>query len=192
MSRRKHAVTNVTRQALTARNRSKPLLSAKLLGSMLRMPGRRLTYLFAAGAGALFLISGPAGCGAGDEATSSEPLTRAQFVKRANAICLSEEERKTKAFESASKLGKKFFAGSKKELTQLISTVGLPLYEEIIEELAALKPPSKEQAKWDAIIRHYEETLKEAEAHPAKQLVNDSFSLVDRAATKFGVKNCTL
>jgi hypothetical protein len=161
---------------------------------MPRMRGRgKLIKVFCAGAVVALLLSGLVGCGGDDEATSSEPLTRAQFIKRASAICFSEEERKTKAFESASKLGKNFLSGSKEELIELISTDVLPLYEEMIEELAALEPPAREQAKWDEIIGRFEAAFEEAEAQPAKKfLIDDSFIPVNIAATKFGVKNCTL
>jgi len=133
------------------------------------------------------------GCGGGD-ATSSEPeaLTKAEFVKRASTICSSVEARRIKAFESASKKGKNFLAGSNKELAELIASAGLPLYEEIIEELAALQPPPKEQGKWQAIIKRYEKALAEAEADPAKQIASDSFLPVRDAVEKLGVKNCTL
>lgn len=156
------------------------------------MQTRRLINVFFAGAVALLLLPGLAGCGGSEEASGSEALSKSQFVKRASAVCFSEEERKTKAMESASKLGKNFLGGSKKELTELVSTVVLPLYAEMIEEFAALKPPAKEQAKWDAIVRQYEEALAEAKANPAKQVTDDSLARVNIAAEKYGVEECTL
>ncbi len=133
------------------------------------------------------------GCGGGDATGSDpEPLTKAEFVKRASAICSSVDARRTRAFEAASKNGKNFLAGSKEELADLIATAGLPLYEEIIEELAALQPPPKEQAEWQAIIKRYEKALAQAEADPAKQIASDSFLPVRDAVEKLGVKNCTL
>jgi hypothetical protein len=77
-------------------------------------------------------------------------------------------------------------------LADLIATAGLPLYEEIIEERAALQPPPKEQAEWQAIISRYEKALAEAEVDPAKQIASDSFLPVRDAVEKLGVKNCTL
>jgi hypothetical protein len=164
----------------------------KSFGSIFRMRGASLINVFCAAAVALFLLSGLAGCGGSEEASGSEPLSRAQFIKRASAVCFSEEERKTKAMESASKLGKNFLGGSKKELAELVSTVVLPLYAEMIEEFAALKPPAKEQAMWDAIVRQYEKALKEAEATPAKQITDDSLASVNIAAEKYGIEECTL
>jgi hypothetical protein len=141
---------------------------------------------------AVALLPVAIGCGSGDDATSSEPLTRAEFVKLASAICLGVEARRTKAFEAASKQGKNFLAGSNKELRELIATTGLPLYEEVIEELAALQPPAKEQATWDKIIRRYEKALTEAEADPAKQLERDSFLPITDATEKLGIRGCAL
>jgi len=140
---------------------------------------------------AVAALAAAIGCG-GDEATSSEPLTRAEFVKQASAICKTIEPRSTEAFESASEKGKNFLAGSDKELADLVATAALPLFEEIIAELAALEPPAKEQAQWDAIIRRYEKTMTEAEADPAKQLVRDSFTPVGVVIEKLGIKGCYL
>jgi hypothetical protein len=165
----------------------------KSFDSMRSMEGRaNRRILFVVGVALLFVLASLSGCGGSDGDSSSQPLTRAQFIKRASAICFSEEERKSKQLEAASKLGKNYLGGSKKELTELIVTVGLPLYEEMIEELAALKPPANEQAQWDAIVQRYEEALKEAEATPAKQITDDSFVAVNVAATKYGVNECSL
>jgi hypothetical protein len=151
------------------------------------LSGWRIIGAVLAGAALLAM----AGCGGG-ESTSTEPLTKAEFVKQATAICQTIEARSTEAFESASKQGKNFLAGPKKELTELVATTGLPLYEEIIGELAVLEPPAKEQADWDAIIERYEKALVEAEADPAKQLERDSFTPVGVAIEKLGIKGCYL
>jgi len=140
---------------------------------------------------AVSALAAPIGCG-GDEATSSEPLTKAEFVKQATAICKTIEARSTEAYESASEKGKNFLAGSDKELAELVATAALPLYEEIIGELAALEPPAKDQAEWDAIIRRYEKAMAEAKADPAKQLVRDSFTPVGVTIEKLGIKGCYL
>ncbi|MFL5834500.1 MAG: hypothetical protein ACJ76B_11060 [Solirubrobacterales bacterium] len=150
--------------------------------------GKRIITAVLAGAA----LSAAVGCGDGEEATISETLTRAEFVKQATAICKTIEPRSSEAFESASKQGKNFLAGSDEELTELVATAALPLYEEIIGELAALEPPLKEEAKWDAIIRRYDNFLAEAEADPAKQLEHDSFTPVGLMIEKLGIKGCYL
>ena len=151
------------------------------------LSGKKIVGVVLAGAVLPVVI----GCGGG-EATSSEAVTKAEFVKRASAICLGVEARRTKAFESTSKKGKNYLAGSNKELADLIATAGLPLYEEVIGELAELQPPPKEQAAWDGIIRRYENALAEAEADPAKQVARDSFLPVKGATEKLGIRGCAL
>jgi hypothetical protein len=132
-----------------------------------------------------------AGCGGGNS-SSSEPLTKAQFLKQANAICHSEEARKTKALESDSKRGKQFLAGSHHELEELVAKTILPLDAVLIEELAALNPPAKEAAAVGHLIDEYEAKLAEAEATPGKQIVEDSFFPVNKMAWKLGIEECTL
>lgn len=133
-----------------------------------------------------------ASCGGGGETSSSEPLTKTQFLRRANAICASEEDRKTKAMEKASKLGKKYLVGSRAELTQLVSEGILPLYVEMIGELAALEPPAKDAAQVRGIIDEYKARLKEAEADPGRQLTQDALFYANKKAWKYGLKECTL
>ena len=131
-------------------------------------------------------------CGSGDDgsATASEPLTKAQFIKQASAICASEETRKKEAIESAREGG--IAGANKKELAQLVADAILPLYEEMIGEMAALNPPVKDEATVNHIIDQYEKTLKEAEAKPSVLVVNDIFLKPNLVAEKYGVKNCTL
>jgi hypothetical protein len=133
------------------------------------------------------------GCGgSGGEASESQPLTKAQFIKRASAICRSEEARKTRALRAASMHGRNYLAGSHRELARLVSDEILPLYAEMIEELAELNPPAAEQRKVEQIVSRYEETLKEAEANPGRQLVDDSFVKVNQLAGRYGIEDCTL
>lgn len=130
--------------------------------------------------------------GSSGEASASQPLTKAQFIKRADAICRSEESRKTKALTEASKRGKNYLSGSHQELAHLVSEAILPLYSEMIEELAALNPPAADRAKMEQLIAKYEKTLENAEANPGRQVVYDAFIPVNRAAMKYGFKECTL
>jgi hypothetical protein len=153
----------------------------------------RLTGI-AAGALLTALLISLSGCGSGGDgsATASEPLTKAQFIKRASAICASEESRKQSKLKAASKLGENYFGGPKQELTQLVSKVVLPLYKELIEEMSTLSPPAGEEAEVKRIIEKYEKTLKKAEADPGKEVYVDSFVKTNLAAEKYGIKNCTL
>jgi hypothetical protein len=133
-------------------------------------------------------------CGGGGEgeASVSESLTRAQFVKRASAICRSEEARKARALRAASERGKSYLAGSRRELEKLVSEAILPLYAEMIEEMAELSPPPKDAAQVERIISQYEQTLEKAKANPGRQLVDDSFVTVNQLAARYGIEECTL
>jgi hypothetical protein len=132
------------------------------------------------------------GCGGGGQPTDSGSLTRAQFIKRASAICRSEEARKTRALRLASEPGKSYLAGSRRDLEKLVSEAILPLYAEMIEEMAELSPPPKDAAKVERIVSQYERKLDQAEANPRRQIVDDSFVEVNRLAASYGIEGCTL
>ncbi len=155
---------------------------------------RELIRGFTAGALLLALAVPLSSCGGGSgaSATASEPLTKSEFVKRMSQICESEENRKARKLEAASKLGKNFLGGSPKELTELVTEEILPLYGEMIEEMAALNPPAGEKAEVKRLIGKYEKTLEKAEANPKREVFKDSFFPVNREAEKLGIKNCTL
>jgi hypothetical protein len=136
-----------------------------------------------------------AGCGgaSNDSATASEPLTKAQFIHRATKICGSEDAEKERRLVAASKLGKNYLSStSKVELTQLVDEVMLPFYEELIQELAALRPPAAAKDEVSQIVQMYEKTLVRAEADPEEMVTNDIFLKPNLVAIKFGIKNCTL
>jgi hypothetical protein len=132
------------------------------------------------------------GCGGDGQTSSSESLTKAQFIKRASAICRSEEARKTRALRSASGRGKNYLNGSRRDLERLISEAILPLYAEMIEEIAELSPPPEDAARVERIVSRYERKLAEAEANPGRQIVDDSFTEVNQLAASYGIEDCTL
>ena len=140
----------------------------------------------------LFFVLALFGCGGGGQPSDSEPLTRAQFIKRASAICRSEEARKTRALRSVSERGNDFLGGSRRDLEKLVSEAILPLYAEMIEEMAELSPPPKDAAKVERIVSQYERKLGEAEANPGRQIVDDSFLKVNQLAASYGIEGCTL
>lgn len=130
-----------------------------------------------------------AGCGGGDDETSS--LTKAQFVKQANALCKKAEEEKGKAIKAlVAKLNpKKQLTLAQKE--NLVVTVILPPYEQTTEDLKNLGAPEGDEEKLEAIIEAREEATKKTKADPsvAVTTVRD-FEEANKLATKYGISNC--
>jgi hypothetical protein len=150
------------------------------------------TYL--AAALLVLLLAALSGCGGGDKgsATDSEPLTKAQFIKRASAICQREDAAKARRLEKAAAPGKAVLNGSRGELRKLVVEVIIPLYRELISELASLEPPTKNKAQVERIVGTFEALLEEAEANPDPMIQTDPFTKADELAASYGIQNCSL
>jgi hypothetical protein len=101
-----------------------------------------------------------AGCGSSD----SSQLTKAEFIKQANAVCKKGEAKRQASFTAKMRPGvlKKGNAGRE----ELILTAVLPPIVQMTDELDELEPPSSEAANADALVRSLEQEINTIEANP--------------------------
>ncbi len=151
-----------------------------------------MTLLACALFAALAVFSSGCGGGADGATAASQPLTKAQFIKKASAICASEEERKKAGLRPLVKPGVGVFGADEKELEKMVAKVINPLYEEMIAELAALNPPTKDKQEVAAIVHKFEKYLAISEANPSLLVHRDPFGYADEAAAKYGIEGCSL
>jgi hypothetical protein len=129
------------------------------------------------------------GCGGGSDTTSS--MTRAEFIKQAEAVCVKTDkiqEQALKAFLSDHKEMPK----SKKGREALIEGLGIPSVQVETEELAALTSATKGAREIDAFVTAMEEAVEKTKEEPlsmTKSSVNP-FDKAERLATKYGFKEC--
>jgi hypothetical protein len=123
------------------------------------------------------------------QSTASEPLTKAQFIHRASVLCQRVGKEIEPRLKAAVPPGESFLSGSRQKLMKLAKEIVIPLYQEVISELAELRPPAGDQAA-AKLIDQLESTLKGAEADPAPLLDNDPFAKVDKAAENYGIEGC--
>lgn len=138
----------------------------------------------AAAALALFV----AGCGGGDSTSS---LTKAQFIKRADAICTKANNDQLVAVQKAAKSTPKSEqnqAGKEK----IIVTAGLPPIAKEAEELAELGIPDGDEKEVEAIIAGIEFALKKGEENPVLVLEGAAspFIPVNKLAAAYGLESC--
>jgi hypothetical protein len=132
-----------------------------------------------------------AGCGGGDDETSS--LTKAQFVKQGNALCKKAEEEKGKAIKSlVAKLNPRAqFTMERKE--QLVVTIILPPYEQTTEDLQNLGAPEGDEEKVEAIVKAREEAAKKTKADPGVAVTSTrEFVDANKLATDYGLTSCLI
>lgn len=133
------------------------------------------------------------GCGGSDSTTAS--LSKAQFVKQADAICEAADEAQAEALqrfgEETPQLSNKQI-NSKATQETIIKAVGLPPIRAEIKELSELGVPEGDEDQIEAIISGLEQALKQAEANPVA-LTDEKggpFTEVGKLAAKYGLKAC--
>lgn len=135
------------------------------------------------------------GCGSGGGETSSSqtqgPLTKAAFVKKANALCEAANDRRTALIEEAAK---EFPAGQKvtaKEREELVPRF-LPPVERLSEELAQLEAPAGEEAKVEKIVLALKRAVARSQAEPQSAVTGAAFSEWDKAVAGYGLGACRI
>jgi hypothetical protein len=153
------------------------------------MQKSRSTLLFLA-----LLASAAGGCGGGSDPVSEEPLTKAQFIKRAEAICSGTDKTQKAALRV-------FFqkhpnaTASKAVEEEVVVVVGLPPVRAEIKELAALPAPKGDEEKIQAFIEAIEQAVEKGEADPSTMIRGEGkgpFAAAGKLARGYGFKACTL
>lgn len=135
------------------------------------------------------------GCGSGDgttEATSasSVPLTKQEFLKRAEATCVKNLEEKDVALKKA--FSEQQGTPSKKELEALAVEVVIPAYANLVEELGQLSPPSDDAGGVESMVADYEQELKQVEENPQQLISSEPFKETNEVARQYGLETCSL
>jgi hypothetical protein len=131
-----------------------------------------------------------AGCG-GDE----DSLTKAEFVKKANAICTAGNEEIEKGIESFiednSPGGKRL---TDAQLTEGAEEVLVPSLRKQVDQIADLGTPSEDGEEAEEIVEGAEEALEEVEDEPALAAPQtgdrDPFAEVNKMAREYGLDVC--
>jgi hypothetical protein len=138
--------------------------------------------------GALLAVA-IAGCGGGDEATS---LTRAEYIKRANALCETKREERNDAIAAAIKGRdqRKLLPLEKRE--QLVLAI-LPSYAEVGQMLDALGPPEGDEKEVEAIVKAIEDAVRDVKADPQAALESTrQFYKANKLTTEYGLTGCVI
>jgi hypothetical protein len=142
-----------------------------------------------------------AGCGDDDsDASGGEivvetgTLPKAQFIKRADAIC--EKSREKVLLASAAYLrsvegSDTPYAAQKEQAPQFVETVLVPQFEEEIDKVSALGAPRGDEEEVKAVLEALREVLDRAEAEPVTflQAVN-SFAKPRKLGREYGFTFC--
>ncbi len=158
---------------------------------MLKVDSRRWIALCLLAVGVLAALGG---CGGGGSSSgeASGPLTKAQFIKRAEAICQRRGKEKTDAFSAAAASGQSLQTASRAQAELFVRKAVLVPNSHVIDEFAELEPPAKDKATMAGIVKSWRAGLKKAEADPSKAVLGDPFVKGTEAAKAYGIQLCLL
>ncbi|MGN6557633.1 MAG: hypothetical protein ACTHLH_06430, partial [Solirubrobacterales bacterium] len=134
-----------------------------------------------------------AGCGSGSDTTEgTSSLTKAEFVKKGNAICAKGNEEIEEGFEEFGKEHgfSKEQEPSKAELEEAVETVLVPRISKEIKNIRALGPPDEEA---EAVLNAAEEALEKGEENPKLFLKEESagpFAKANKLSREYGLTVC--
>jgi hypothetical protein len=159
-----------------------------------------------AGAAITMLVAGlAAGCGGGDDndttagaattttaAAPTKPLTKAEYIARADAAC----EAATKRIDAA---GTKLQGSAKKprKLTQaqiraFLTQSTVPSYERMLSELRNLTPPTRDRPTIDSFVAELSTAIDALKSNPDTyaKLATNPFGNANTQAKAYGMKVC--
>lgn len=127
-----------------------------------------------------------AACGGGggsSSAAEASALTKAQFIKAADAICRKADEEQ---LESLSREGK---AKPKPGLEELIVNVSVPPAEKELKGIEELGAPAGDEQEIEAILQEVRQAIRQTEENP--MAANRSgLTATNQRAARFGFKDC--
>lgn len=129
----------------------------------------------------------------GSSAASKGPsLSKAQFIKQADAFCRKADSVQEVGLQKAGKEGA-LKNPSKAEQEKLVTEIGLPPLRVELEEISSLSPPKADEAKIGEIIQALEGAIEESEEAPIRVTLGQGnpFERVNQMAGDFGFKDCS-
>jgi hypothetical protein len=135
------------------------------------------------------LVVSMVGCGS-DSSTAS--VTKAEFIKKAEAACEKGSEGIQKDFAAFIKKHENVKNPTKADFAELVDVAMVPSITTEITELKAIGAPSGDEGQVDAIVKAREVSVKKAEDEP-ELVVQESkkiFGEASQLAKAYGLKAC--
>jgi hypothetical protein len=142
------------------------------------------------------------GCGADSSSNGAQnspvevqtgSLSKAEFIKRADAICEEQRKKYSVAYVAyATQHEKQFWVRRAATTSDLTATVLVPNYEKRIEELASLGAPPSDKDQMTAFLRAFEDSLQAAHEHPVTSTTSLERILTKpyEAEQRYGLQGC--
>ena len=130
------------------------------------------------------------GCGdGGDDGDTTASLTKAQFVKQANAICAKHNKQVATEFNEFAQEGN-LEDRSAAEVTKAVADIGIPALKKQLDELQALPVPEGEEEEVELIFQRLERTIEKVEDEPSFRTSGDPYEELNKPAFDYGIAEC--
>jgi hypothetical protein len=130
----------------------------------------------------------------GSTESQAQPLSKAEFIKLGNAICIETKERSTIAYREYSRENTipSSGPGLATKAADLISTAFAPIYEKQIEEIGALGTPNGDEEEVDAILSAMQQGVEGAKKQPLAFIRGaTSLNRASKLAVAYGLTDCS-
>jgi predicted outer membrane protein len=138
-----------------------------------------------------------AGCGGDDDdEAAASPITKAEFIKQADAACKKGEQQTQVAFGAfvaeRRQEGEASLKPNQETYSELVDAALVPQVEQEVAELRELGAPAGDEEQVDAFVDAREEAIELAEANPSASVTDGSkiFGKSDTLAAEYGLKIC--
>lgn len=150
----------------------------------------RLVVLFVGMLAVALLV---VGCGGGsDEANTGAAISKAAFIKKADAVCSGGNNRMEIAFAHFLEEKKNVKHPSDADFEELVGKVLIPNVNREIKEIRAFGAPSGDEDRVNGFLEALEEGIETAQRDP-KVVVSSSeavFGISSRLAKEYGLEVC--
>jgi hypothetical protein len=148
--------------------------------------------LFALLACALVSALVAAGCGSDSGDTATASISKAEFVKQANATCEKGREKLHTDYLVFSREKNGQRVPSRAEYEEYIDRVVAPNLNRLGSQISALEVPEGDEDQIEALLAAIDEGLENAEAKPESVLANNAeiFSKAIKLATAYDLAAC--
>ncbi len=135
-----------------------------------------------------------AGCGGGGDSTTTtttneRPLTKAEFIRKGDAICQVGNQASQTEIEEFAKENGFGPEPSTAQYEEVVTEVLVPNLKQQADELDALVPPTKDKDEVDAIIASLREAISAIEANP-RSLEGNVLGKPIQLENAYGFKVC--
>jgi hypothetical protein len=146
--------------------------------------GKQLIVLVALALAAALVV---AGCGSSDSS-----ISKAEFIKKADAACKKGEEEVQKDFGAFAKKHENVKKPTGADYAELVDVVLVENVENEVADLRALGAPEGDEKEVEAMLKAREDSIEKAQANP-KAVVRgneDIFGEASKLAKAYGLKEC--